>query len=117
MHEMSIVQALIEQVGIEIRKSGETGVVRGVDVVIGRLSGVHVDSIEFAFEVLSPNTIADGAELRISRPSALIDCRECSNRQSMDGVLMQCPNCGSGDVTIEGGRELLLQSIELEQKE
>lgn len=117
MHEMSIVQALIEQVEIEIRESDEAGVVRGLDVVIGRLSGVHVDSIEFAFEVLSPGTIADGAELRISCPSAVIDCRECSNRQPMDGMSMHCPNCGSGDVTIEGGRELLLQSIELEQNE
>jgi len=114
---MSIVQALIEQVEAEIEKSGEPGIVVGLDMVIGRLSGVHVDSIEFAFDLLSPGTIADGAELRISRPPAELSCHNCECRQPMDEMLMSCPDCGSGDVTIKGGRELLLQSIELEQRE
>lgn len=117
VHEMSIVQALIEQVESEIERLGEPGVVRGLDVVIGRLSGVHVESIEFAFELLSPGTIADGAELRISRPSAVVNCHACANRSPLDEMRMSCPECGSGDVTIEGGRELLLHSIELEQSE
>ena len=117
MHEVSIVQALIEQVKAEIKKSDEPGIVVGLDVAIGRLSGVHVDSIEFAFELLSPGTIVDGAELRISRPSAVVNCHDCESRQPIEEMLMSCPGCGSGDVTIEGGRELLLQSIELEQRE
>lgn len=117
MHEMSIVQALIEQVEAEVERSGEPGVVVGLDVIIGRLSGVHVDSIEFAFELLSPGTIAENAELRVSRPTAVVNCHECASSQLMDEILMSCPDCGSGDVTIEGGRELLLQSIELEQSE
>jgi len=117
VHEMSIVQALIEQVEAEIENSSERGIVVGLDVVIGRLSGVHVDSIEFAFELLSPGTIVEDAELRISRPSAVVNCHECDSCQAMEEMSMSCPDCGSGDVTIEGGRELLLQSIELEQRE
>jgi len=112
---MSIVQALMEQVEAEIEKSGQQGRVKGLDLVIGRLSGVHVDAIRFAFELLSPGTIVDGAELRIAEPHAFVACRACRSRQSIDELPMRCPDCGSDNVTIEGGRELVLQSIELEQ--
>jgi hydrogenase nickel incorporation protein HypA/HybF len=112
---MSIVQALMEQVEAEIENSGQRGRVKGLDLAIGRLSGVHVDAIRFAFELLSPGTIVDGAELRIAEPHAFVTCRDCKARQQMDELLMSCPDCGSDDIAIEGGRELLLQSIELEQ--
>jgi hydrogenase nickel incorporation protein HypA/HybF len=110
---MSIVQALIEQVEAEIQKSEATGSVTGLDLVIGRLSGVHVDSIRFAYEFLAPGTVLEGAQLRIREPSASITCRVCRHRQDISELLMRCPRCGSDDVVIEGGRELLLQSIEL----
>jgi hydrogenase nickel incorporation protein HypA/HybF len=115
MHEMSIVQALIEQVEAEVAKSGETGRVIGLDLVIGRLSGVHVDSIRFAYQILAPGTIVEGAELRVTEPSAYIDCRACGRREPVVEITMHCPACGSGEIVIEGGRDLLLQSIELEQ--
>ncbi len=113
MHELSIVQALIEQVEAEVEKSGETGPVTALDLVIGRLSGVHVDSIRFGYEFLAPGTVLEGAELRIREPSATIVCRECGYREPIAELLMRCPQCDSGEIVIEGGRELLLQSIEL----
>ena len=117
MHEMSIVQALIEQVEAEVEKSGEKGCVTRLDLVIGRLSGVHSDSIRFAFEFLSQDSILDGSELRISEPSASLTCHACDHREPITDLEMHCPQCGSGDVVIEGGRDLVLQSIELEDQD
>jgi hydrogenase nickel incorporation protein HypA/HybF len=115
MHEMSIVQALIEQVEAEVEKSGQPGRVVGLDLVVGRLSGVHVDSIRFAYEILAPGTILEGSTLRISEPAAYSDCRECGAREAIEDLSMYCPRCGSGEIVIDGGRDLVLQSIELEQ--
>ena len=112
---MSIVQALIEQVEAEVEKSGEKGRITKLDLVIGRLSGVHADSIRFAYEVLSQDSILDRAELRISEPSAYLACHACDHRESISELEMRCPSCGSGDIGIEGGRDLVLQSIELEE--
>lgn len=99
----------MEQVEAEIEKSGQQGRVKGLELVVGRLSGVHVDSIRFAFELLSPGTIVEGAELRIAEPSAVVSCRACKSREPIDDLSMLCPNCGSDDIAIEGGRELVLQ--------
>lgn len=112
---MSIVQALIEQVAAEVGKAGHQGRVVSLDLVVGRLSGVHVDSIRFAHELLAPGTILEGSTLRISEPHAYSDCRACGAREVIDALSMVCPRCGSGEIVIDGGRDLILQSIELEE--
>ena len=114
MHEMSIVQALLEQVQTEIEKSGFSGSVQSLHLVIGRLSGVHVDSIRFAFELLAPDSIASGAELLIDEPKAQVCCESCGVCRATEELIANCPACGGNNVTIRGGQELLLQSIELE---
>ena len=115
MHEMSIVQALIEQVGAEVERAGHRGRVLALDVVVGRLSGVHADSLRFGFELLSPGTVVEGAELRIAEPEAWLRCQACGIFQPLSEFVLRCPSCDSDRVTIEGGQELLLQTIELEE--
>jgi len=115
VHEMSIVQTLLEQVSSEVEASGHVGRVTGLHLVIGRLSGVHVDSIRFAFELLAPNSIAHDAQLTIDQPPALLCCDECRAEREIQELYANCPACGSSHVTIRGGQQLLLQSIELDE--
>jgi hydrogenase nickel incorporation protein HypA/HybF len=112
---MSIVEALIEQVQREIERSGQVGRVTRLDLVIGRLSGVNPDSIRFAFELLSPGTPLDSADLTITEPKAVCHCHACGSRKEIDEFVVQCPVCQDSDILIEGGQELLLQSIEVEE--
>ena len=114
MHELSIVEALIEQVEKEVERSGHHGRVTGLEVSIGRLSGVNPDSFRFALEMLSPGTLLEAAEIRIAEPNAACRCRSCGAVAEVDELVACCPKCGSGDLLLEGGRELWLQSIELE---
>jgi hydrogenase nickel incorporation protein HypA/HybF len=114
MHELSIVDALIEQVGREVQRSGQRGKVLGIEVSIGRLSGVNVDSVRFAFELLAPGTQVEGSEIVIHEIKAVCHCQTCNARMEIDDLVFKCPKCASNEVTIEGGRDLLLQSIEVE---
>ena len=113
MHELSIVKTVIEQVRQEVRAAGHPGRVLRLELAIGRLSGVHPDAIEFALEMLAPGTLLEGAELAIDRPKARCCCRACDAQTEIDGWPSECPECGSIDFTIEGGREMLLRTIEL----
>jgi hydrogenase nickel incorporation protein HypA/HybF len=114
VHEMSIVQSLIDQVEAELDKAGHAGRVRVVDLVVGRLSGANADSIRFAYQVLAPGTILEGAELQIHLTQAVLHCRSCGAQRQVAELEIRCGSCGSSDTTIQGGQELLLQSIELE---
>lgn len=68
MHELSIADALLDIV--QKRASGE-GINRvyEINLRIGEFSGVFPDSLRFAFEVLSRDTITEGAHLNIETSS------------------------------------------------
>jgi hydrogenase nickel incorporation protein HypA/HybF len=115
VHEVAIVEALIEQVEQEVRQSGHPGRVVRLELIIGRLSGVHPDSIRFALEVMAPGTLLEAARVDIVEPPAYCVCPACGARSVISELTAACPQCGNFSVTIEGGSELLLQSIELEE--
>jgi hydrogenase nickel incorporation protein HypA/HybF len=117
MHELSIVDALIEQVERELNRAGQHGKILGVEICIGRLSGVNGDSIRFAFDLLAPGTLVEGASISISEAKASCRCYDCKALMEIDDLVFLCPKCGSDSITIEGGRELLLQSIDLEDEQ
>ena len=114
MHELSIVEALIEQVRRELERAGQQGRVLRLELSIGRLSGVNCDSVRFAFGLLAPGTRGrgrrnrdPGAEGRLPLPRL-----PCPNGNRRPGGPVS--PCASSEITIEGGRELMLQSIEIE---
>ncbi len=114
MHELSIVQTLIEQVDQEVHRAGARGRVTRLELIVGRLSGVNPDAVRFAFEMLAPGTIVQDAQLHIAEPRATCSCRTCAARTEIDELTLRCSTCGSDDVSIEGGRDLVLQSIDVE---
>ena len=117
MHEVAIVQTLIEQVEDEVTKAGCAGPVTRLEVVVGRLSGANADSIRFAFELLAPDhALIEKAELVIDEPKAICRCLTCQAENEIDELLPACPDCGSTEIRFEGGQDLLLQTIELEEE-
>lgn len=115
MHELSIVKALIEQVGSEVQRAGHTGRVSRLELTVGRLSGVNADAVRFAFELAAPGTVVEAAELCIAEPKARCACRACGESGEIDALVPECPACGSIDILIEGGHELVLETIDLDE--
>lgn len=115
MHEVAIVDALIAQVEEEVRRAGASGRVVRLELSVGRISGVSVDAIRFALELLAPGTIVESAHVEIRQPSAVVSCAACGHRAEIENIPARCPRCESHELSVEGGRELLLESIELEE--
>ena len=116
MHEFSIAEAVIAQVAEEIRQAGSNGHVRQVSLAIGRLSGVHVESLRFAFEALSPDTPIDGAEVVIRQPQATGQCQDCGAKFETDDYFATCCQCAGGNVRVVGGHDMVIESIELDDE-
>lgn len=108
MHELSITQSLI---GAVIERVGDRHVT-GVNLRIGRLSGVLPDAVRFCFEVVSPGTPLAGAVLNIDEPTGSGLCRDCGTEFALEEPILLCP-CGSADVFVTGGRELTVTSVEV----
>jgi hydrogenase nickel incorporation protein HypA/HybF len=113
MHEQSIVEALLSTV-LEKAKEGKATRVRRVYLVVGELSGVLQEAVDFYFGFLSKDTIAAGADLFFIQPPTQVRCRNCGTVYSPENLNLTCPNCKERKVEIISGRELYIDNMEVE---
>ncbi len=113
MHELSITQNVLNIV-IEHAKRAKAQRVKVINLVVGDLTGFVDDSIQFYFDMLSPDTLAEGAQLVIQRIPARVRCRACGEEFILRDFNWACPKCFAigGDVLC--GREFMVESIEVE---
>jgi hydrogenase nickel incorporation protein HypA/HybF len=83
-------------------------------LVIGYLSGVVADCIQFNFDVLKKGTIAGNAIIDFKSIPATLGCRDCHVSFHPKDERWVCPECGKPNVEITGGRECYIESIEVE---
>ncbi len=115
MHEISLVQGLLQQLE-ELAAENEAGKVLSVTMEIGPLSGVVVDSFRFGFEILSAESeLVKGAKLIIKIPPARYGCTKCGHEmETTDGKPDGCPACGDLLLFPQGGDDLVLRQVEME---
>jgi hydrogenase nickel incorporation protein HypA/HybF len=111
MHELSIAQGVAE---VALRHAGDRMVTR-VELRVGHLRQVVPSALSFAWEMVTPGTPLEGAELCIEEIEAVGRCRECGARAPQPGFPLACPACGSLDVEVVAGEELLVDTLELEE--
>ncbi|HSJ25803.1 MAG TPA: hydrogenase maturation nickel metallochaperone HypA [Longimicrobiales bacterium] len=115
MHELPATQGILDIVLDAARDAGATRV-RAVDLVIGDLSSMVDDSVQFYFDVLGRDTAAAGADLRIRRTRAQVDCASCGASYQVAPPLQPiCEQCGALTIRISGGREFFIESIEVDE--
>ncbi len=115
MHELPITQSILD-IAIRHGESSNAKRITHLYIVIGQLSSVIDDSVQFYWDILSKDTIAEGSQLNFDRIPAKLECNDCRNTYSLeDGTLMPCPQCDSIHVTVIEGKEFRLDSIEIEE--
>lgn len=97
----------------ELKKVQPSRLVRA-RIVAGNLHQLVPANLTFAYEVLTKDTLAAGSRLSIRRVPITAECRQCHWRGEIRGALFACGQCQAGDIEITGGRELYLDSIEVE---
>lgn len=112
MHELSVCQALVQQLeGVSAANGG--GAVELVRLRIGPLSGIEATLLRHAFPLASAGTVAEGAELVIEAAVIVVQCNMCGARTQAAPNRMLCGACDSFKVRMVSGDEMLLESVEL----
>lgn len=111
MHEMGICQSILSASIDAAAEAGATGI-REVCISVGDLTEIQDFALEFAWEALTPGTMAEGGTLTITRIEPRSRCSECGNEYTHDRFEMLCPKCGSMAVQLLQGRELTIDTIE-----
>jgi hydrogenase nickel incorporation protein HypA/HybF len=113
MHEVGIMTSALDTVLERARVHGAKRVHRIV-LRIGALSGVEPESLRFAFEVVTRETIAAEAVLEVDAVPARAYCATCADEFAVEsGFIVSCPRCGQLSGDLRHGRELELSRIEM----
>jgi hydrogenase nickel incorporation protein HypA/HybF len=114
MHEASLAQHIIENVVGRIERGQIPGRVSSINLRVGRLTAVTPDNLRFLFEVLARGSALEGAHLDIEIVPVRARCRRCEARFAVQDLHFACTRCGSSDVEVLNGRELLIGSVEVD---
>lgn len=113
MHELAVTQSILNIVLDYAGKANAAKVTR-IYLVIGELSSIVDESVQFYWEIIAKNTPAEQAELIFRRISASLECLDCSTVYQLDGNAIYCPSCGSARIKILSGEEFYLEAIDVE---
>ena len=113
MHELAITQSMFDIV-LKQAEQAHTKKVTKINLVIGELTGVVSDSVQFYLDFMTKDTIAEGAAVSITMVPAKAKCRNCSRTFELKEFDWTCPNCKGNSVEIIAGKELFVESIEVD---
>jgi hydrogenase nickel incorporation protein HypA/HybF len=107
MHELSLADAVVR---IACAHAGERRI-ETIELKVGHLRQVVPDALAFAFTLVSEGTVAEGAQLVMEEVPAAGVCRACGAESEFDGFPLACHGCGSLDVELLRGEELLVDAL------
>ncbi len=115
MHELSIVASVVESVTESAAAYPGARVIE-VRLRVGALASVVVDSLEFCWGIATDGTELEGAKLVVNTVPVVIWCEPCGKAAQLDGVQsFRCPICGQATMDLRQGRELEIESIEIDE--
>lgn len=113
MHELSLVESIYDVIMDKIKEYGVKKVTR-VKVIAGELTGVEDTTMKACFEMVVEATPVEGAELVIEHVPIKVRCRVCGNEYQTKIPFAACAACGNKSLKIVSGKELYVDSLEVE---
>jgi hydrogenase nickel incorporation protein HypA/HybF len=114
MHELAVTQSLLDMAVKHANEAG-AGRIAGLNLTIGDLATIIDDSVQFYWDIITKDTIAEGAVLKFNRVATTLLCLDCGESYKPGTNDLTCPSCKSAQVQIQTGKEFLLESIDIEK--
>ncbi|MGB8646600.1 MAG: hydrogenase maturation nickel metallochaperone HypA [Anaerolineae bacterium] len=115
MHELAVTESILS-IALKHAQQAEAERITDVYLVIGQLSSIVDDSIQFYWDILTEGTIAAGATLHFRRIPTGMVCLDCSARYTPGAEDLACPNCQSVRVKVVAGEEFFLEAIDVTER-
>ena len=112
MHELYLAESIINILHDYAARDGFKKV-NSVLLSYGRFSCIESKTLQFAFDVQTKGTPAEGAVLEFQILPAMIHCFSCEKDLEIKNHTVVCPSCGGYEVVLTAGTEEL-QILELD---
>ncbi len=117
MHELSIVSSVVESVLESLERFPGARVVE-VRLRVGALTAVVEDSLQFCYGIVVEGTPLEGSKLVVKVVPVTVHCGACGSVGPIESLQsFRCAQCGEAASDVRQGRELEVESIEIEEAE
>jgi len=113
MHELPITENILE-IALRHAKQANARKISTIYLAIGNLASIVDDSVQFYWDIVAKDTIAEGAILNFKRIPTTLQCQVCSLRFNPNEDDFSCPDCNSQNIKIVTGNEFYLDAIDVE---
>jgi hydrogenase nickel incorporation protein HypA/HybF len=113
MHELSIAMNIIGIAEDEAKKAGAISINK-ITIEVGQFSGVEMDALQLAMSEAVRDTALENAATNIVWVKAVAGCQECCQEFDPEDFMKICPFCNSLNTYFISGKELYVQSMEIE---
>jgi hydrogenase nickel incorporation protein HypA/HybF len=107
VHELSYCEGVLEAV---LKRAGDRPVA-AIGVRIGAVHRVVADAFQQSFEIAAVGTPAETARTQLTVLPVHGHCMDCRADFHATDPAPACPDCGSLDVAVDGGDEVVLEWI------
>lgn len=110
MHELSLCGAIYE-IADRLAAGREVSVIH---LQVGGLRQVIPDTLTYCWTMVCEETPLAGSQLDVDYRPVTLRCQLCGHDTTASGgPLLMCRSCGASDVSVTGGEELLVTSLDL----
>ncbi len=113
MHELGVTENILH-IALRHAEDAQASRITDVYLVIGDLSSIVDESVQFYWDFVSEGTIAEKAKLHFRRIAAQMSCLDCQTTYVPNNDLA-CPACGSTKIKVTAGEEFYLEAIDVEE--
>jgi hydrogenase nickel incorporation protein HypA/HybF len=117
VHELSIVASIVDSV-TETLTAHPGARVKEVRLRVGALASVVEDSLQFCYGIATEGTPLEGSTLVVKILPVVARCESCQIDVELESLQsFRCPRCGEPVSELRQGRELEIESIEIDEVE
>lgn len=113
MHELSVAMNIID-IADEYFKKSDASKIYNIELEIGELSGIIIESLEFAMNHAVKGSVLENASLNICIKKGIARCKSCNEEFEMNEPYTSCPKCSEYNSEIIAGKEMRVKSLMVE---
>ena len=110
MHELGLAEDILRKIKEEAKTRGLPKV-SYAKISVGETLVTDRPELEQLFSMISTGTLAEGMKLDIAISPLKAICGSCKKRFDPKVIRFDCPNCGSRNIKITSGKELLIEEL------
>lgn len=111
MHELSLAESLYSLINESIVQHKLT-YIKTIEIEIGELAQVDIESLLMYLTKLSENSVAADATVHVKTVEAWGCCESCRHEFRRHTLYDPCPRCEETAITMISGQELNLTALE-----